>query len=61
MAKCSFKFPKILVESAAIFLSVLLAFVVEQWREDLNERREAEATLNLVRAELTQLIRLIHG
>ncbi|MEO0615592.1 MAG: hypothetical protein AAFY69_05600 [Pseudomonadota bacterium] len=54
MAKRPFKFPKILVESAAIFFSVLLAFVVEQWREDLNERREAEATLNLVRAELTQ-------
>ncbi|MEO0345561.1 MAG: hypothetical protein AAF229_04835 [Pseudomonadota bacterium] len=54
MAKRPFKFPRILVESAAIFLGVLLAFVVEQWREDLNERREAEATLNLVRAELTQ-------
>ncbi|MEM6808794.1 MAG: hypothetical protein AAGA41_01890 [Pseudomonadota bacterium] len=54
MAKRPFKFPRILAESAAIFLGVLLAFVVEQWREDLNERREAEATLNLVRAELTQ-------
>ncbi|MEL7449248.1 MAG: hypothetical protein AAFN78_08570 [Pseudomonadota bacterium] len=42
------------MESAAIFFSVLLAFVVEQWREDRNERQEAEAALNLVRAELVQ-------
>ena len=48
------KVPRLLVESAAIFFSVLLAFVVEQWREDINERREAEAILNLVRAELVQ-------
>ena len=46
--------PRLLVESAAIFFSVLLAFFVEQWREDINERREAEAILNLVRAELVQ-------
>ena len=45
---------KLLVESAAIFFSVLLAFVVEQWREDMNEAREAAAALNLVRAELAQ-------
>jgi hypothetical protein len=38
---------RILVESVAIFLSVLLAFFVEQWRE-------AEAALELVRAELRQ-------
>ena len=48
---------KLLVESAAIFFSVLLAFVVEQWREDRNERLEAEAALNLVRAELVQNLR----
>lgn len=45
---------RLFVESAAIFLSVLLAFVVEQWREERNERKQAEATLNLVRAELEQ-------
>jgi hypothetical protein len=45
---------RILVESVAIFLSVLLAFFVEQWREDRNELREAEAALELVRAELRQ-------
>jgi hypothetical protein len=44
----------LLIESAAIFFSVLLAFVVEQWREDRNEREQAEATLNLLRAELEQ-------
>ena len=48
------KAPRLLVESAAIFFSVLLAFFVEQWREDINEQREAEAILNLVRAELVQ-------
>ncbi|MEM7431649.1 MAG: hypothetical protein AAF351_06880 [Pseudomonadota bacterium] len=48
------KIPRLLVESAAIFFSVLLAFIVEQWREDMNEQREAEAILNLVRAELVQ-------
>ena len=42
------------MESAAIFLSVLLAFFVEQWRDDQNEMREAEAAINLVRAELAQ-------
>ncbi len=52
--KRSWKPPRLLVESAAIFFSVLLAFFVEQWREDINERREAEAILNLVRAELVQ-------
>ena len=52
--KRSFRLPRLLIESTAIFLSVLLAFFVEQWREDLNERREAVDTLNLVRAELTQ-------
>ncbi len=45
---------RIFVESVAIFLSVLLAFFVEQWREDRNELREAEAALELVRAELQQ-------
>ena len=53
MAKSQTKLPRLLLESAAIFLSVLLAFFVEQWREDLNERREAEDILNLVEAELT--------
>ncbi|MEM9334866.1 MAG: hypothetical protein AAGA33_08435 [Pseudomonadota bacterium] len=48
------RLPRILVESTAIFLSVLLAFLVEQWRDDMNERDEAEAILNLVRAELIQ-------
>ena len=45
---------RVLLESAAIFLSVLLAFLVEQWREELNEARDAENALNLVRVELTQ-------
>ena len=54
MAKRRLQPPRLLVESAAIFLSVLLAFFVEQWREDINEQREAEAILNLVRAELSQ-------
>ncbi|MEO0425737.1 MAG: hypothetical protein AAF184_25635, partial [Pseudomonadota bacterium] len=45
---------RLLAESAAIFLSVLLAFVVDEWREDQREQREADAALNLVRAELTQ-------
>ncbi|MEM8984482.1 MAG: hypothetical protein AAGC71_15730 [Pseudomonadota bacterium] len=44
----------VLIESAAVFFSVLLAFIVEQWREDINERREADAILNLVRIELIQ-------
>ena len=52
--KRRFNPPRLLIESAAIFFSVLLAFIVEQWREDINERREAEAVLNLVRAELVQ-------
>lgn len=33
---------------------MLLAFVVEQWRDDLNEARDATAALSLVRAELRQ-------
>ncbi|MEM6513805.1 MAG: hypothetical protein AAF660_12390, partial [Pseudomonadota bacterium] len=45
---------RLLAESAAIFLSVLLAFFVEQWREDQNELQEAEAAISLVRAELAQ-------
>lgn len=45
---------RLLAESAAIFLSVLLAFLVEQWREDQNELQEAEAAISLVRAELAQ-------
>ena len=53
-SKRRLKPPRLLVESAAIFFSVLLAFLVEQWREDINERREAEAILNLVHAELVQ-------
>ncbi|MEO1034347.1 MAG: hypothetical protein AAFX44_02190 [Pseudomonadota bacterium] len=32
----------------------MLACIVEQWREDGNERRQAIAALNLVRAELVQ-------
>ncbi|NRA30513.1 MAG: hypothetical protein HRU11_09650 [Parvularculaceae bacterium] len=36
----------------AIFVSVLLAFAAEQWRDDINEKRRATATLELVRAEL---------
>ena len=49
------KAPRLLVESAAIFFSVLLAFFVEQWREDINEQREAEAILNLVPVSYTHL------
>jgi len=45
---------RLLIESTAIFLSVLLAFFVEQWREGANEQRQAEDTLALVRAELSQ-------
>ncbi|MEM1264176.1 MAG: hypothetical protein AAGH76_17385, partial [Pseudomonadota bacterium] len=48
------RLPRLFVESAAIFFSVLLAFFVEQWREDFNERRDAEAILNLVKTELIQ-------
>lgn len=44
----------LLLESVAIFLSVLLAFFVEQWRDDSNEANEAAAALRLVRAELEQ-------
>ena len=44
--------PVILVESIAIFCSVLLAFAAEQWREDMNERARAEDILVLVRTEL---------
>ncbi|MEO1419933.1 MAG: hypothetical protein AAFU66_03135, partial [Pseudomonadota bacterium] len=43
-----------MLESIAIFLSVLLAFFVEQWREDINEAKDAEVALSLVRAELAQ-------
>ncbi|MEN1726844.1 MAG: hypothetical protein AAGJ52_00265 [Pseudomonadota bacterium] len=45
---------RLLVESSAIFLSVLLAFFVEEWREDKDEERKAAEALNLVRAELVQ-------
>ncbi|MEO1575775.1 MAG: hypothetical protein AAFU65_12555 [Pseudomonadota bacterium] len=44
----------LLIESVAIFLSVLLAFVVEQWREERNERAQAARALSLVRVELEQ-------
>lgn len=54
MAKRRLQPPRLLLESAAIFFSVLLAFFVEQWREDINEQRDAEAILNLVRVELQQ-------
>ena len=54
MAEHRLRPTRLLVEAAVIFLSVLLAFLVEQWREDHNERRQAAAALNLVRAELTQ-------
>ncbi len=54
MAKSTGHSARLLVESAAIFLSVLLAFFVEEWRDDQREQREADAALNLVRAELTQ-------
>lgn len=42
----------LVLESAAIFLSVLFAFLVEQWREERNELEEAQAAMELVRAEL---------
>lgn len=44
--------PVLLVESIAIFCSVLLAFAAEQWREDMNERARADDVLVLVRTEL---------
>ncbi|MEN7342157.1 MAG: hypothetical protein AAAFM81_04410 [Pseudomonadota bacterium] len=50
---------RVAVESCAIFLSVLLAFLVEQWRDDLNEEKDALAALSLVRAELGQNLRAL--
>lgn len=46
--------PVLLVESVAIFCSVLLAFAAEQWRQDMNERAQADAILVLVRTELSE-------
>ena len=46
--------PVILVESIAIFCSVLLAFAAEQWRQDMNEQAQADAILVLVRTELEE-------
>ena len=46
--------PRLLLESFAIFASVLLAFLVEQWRDNINAASDANAALNLVRAELQQ-------
>ncbi len=46
--------PVLLVESIAIFCSVLLAFAADQWRDDMNERSRADAILVLVRTELTE-------
>ena len=43
MKKGNLRPGRLVVESAAIFLSVLLAFVVERWREERNERQEAAA------------------
>lgn len=54
MSQSRFSPAKIAIESAAIFFSVILAFAVEQWREDRNERQQAAATLNLVKVELQQ-------
>lgn len=54
MAEKKSALPRIFLESFAVFASVLLAFLVEQWREDLNEAREADAALNLVRTELQE-------
>ncbi|MEO0972188.1 MAG: hypothetical protein AAFX85_03770 [Pseudomonadota bacterium] len=45
---------RLLVECTAIFFSILLAFLVDEWREDRRELREADAALQLVRAELQQ-------
>ena len=44
----------LLVESVAIFLSVLLAFAAEQWRSDYNDRKRANDIMSLVRTELSQ-------
>ncbi|MEO1321829.1 MAG: hypothetical protein AAFV59_02360 [Pseudomonadota bacterium] len=46
--------PVLLVESIAIFCSVLLAFAAEQWRQDMNEKAQADAILVLVQTELTE-------
>lgn len=54
MSQSSFSPAKIAIESAAIFFSVILAFAVEQWRDDHNERQQAAATLNLVKVELQE-------
>ncbi|MEM6899587.1 MAG: hypothetical protein AAF583_07455 [Pseudomonadota bacterium] len=45
---------RLAVESAAIFLSVFLAFAADQWRDDANDRERAQDALNLVRVELEQ-------
>ena len=44
----------LLIESAAIFFSVLFAFFVEQWREEYTEREQADAAIALVKAELVE-------
>lgn len=54
MKKESLNPMRLIVESAAIFLSVLLAFFVEEWREEADEHRKATETLTLVQAELAQ-------
>jgi len=45
---------RLAIESAAIFLSVFLAFAADQWRDDANDRKRANAALTLVRVELEQ-------
>lgn len=52
MKSSRFSLTVLLVESVAIFCSVLLAFAAEQWREDINERKRTGEALNLIKAEL---------
>ncbi len=44
--------PRVLVESALIVFSVLLALAVDQWRESSSQRQQAEAARREILAEL---------
>ena len=52
MKASRFSLTVLLVESVAIFCSVLLAFAAEQWREDINDSKRTREALNLIKAEL---------
>ena len=51
--------PRILAEGAAIVVSILLAFGIEAWWSDRQDRRESMLLLSALRAEFTANVQLI--